>query len=175
MRLFIAIEVPPPVGPTDAEPPHAAPEHLTLRFLGEVSPNRVPGLKRALEEVAHKSPAFDLILEGVGAFPSADRPRVVWIGATEGRTEAAELAERIATAIGPEDPRTSHESFVPHLTLFRVRSPGQRRRALALLSGSETPPPPRSVHVGEICLKESTLTPSGAVHRTVAKWSLTGA
>jgi 2'-5' RNA ligase len=64
------------------------------------------------------------------------------------------------------------ERFVPHLTLFRVRSPGQRRRAGALLAGAEPAPPPRRVAVREVHLKESTLAPGGAQHRTLARFAL---
>ncbi len=166
VRLFVAIDV----GPRDAT--SEAPRHLTLRFLGEVDPSRVPDLVEPLERVARETPPFDLVLEGVGAFPNARNPRVVWIGATEGREEARALARRVdATLDGPSAP-LPREEFVPHVTLFRVRSPAQRRRAEALLDGSERPPPPQRIRVTELHLKESTLAPAGAVHRNVGSWRL---
>lgn len=174
MRLFVALEVPPPNVEPGADQLRAAPEHLTLRFLGEVPPEHLPALRAALEPVAQASAPFDLVLEGVGAFPSPANPRVVWVGATEGRREVSALADRIDAALRPEVPGPSREVFVPHLTLFRVRSPPQRRRALALLTGAEPPPSPRRVHVREFCLVESTLTSQGARHRTLAAYPLTG-
>ncbi len=173
MRLFVAIEVPPP-STDDSAHRSGAPEHLTLKFLGEVPPERVPELRTALAAVARASPPFDLVLEGVGAFPNSSNPRVVWVGATAGREEASSLAARVAGALDPIVPGAGRDSFVPHLTLFRVRSPVQRRQAAALLSGVEPAPPPRKVPVREIYLKESTLTPRGAQHRTVEAWPLTG-
>lgn len=174
MRLFIAVEVGPPVESTGTQGRHPAPEHLTLRFLGEVPPERLMELSSALADVARATPAFDLVLEGVGAFPTSRNPRVVWVGVTVGRNELSELAARLTAALDPMFPSSPRESFVPHLTLFRVRSLSQRRRATAILSGTEAPPSPRTVHVREICLKESTLGPNGAVHHTLESWALAG-
>jgi RNA 2',3'-cyclic 3'-phosphodiesterase len=170
--MFIAIEVGPAARPHPAGGPPPGPEHLTLRFLGEVPHENVPVIERALEDVARRSVPFEMVVEGVGAFPSPTNPRVVWVGVTQGHREVCELAERVRLALEPERADAPHEAFVPHLTLFRVRSPALRRRALALLEGSESPPTPRSVRVREIYLKESTLTPTGAQHRTVSAWPL---
>jgi len=174
MRLFLALEVRPVVTGSRPEDPLEAPEHLTLRFLGEVPPEQVRGIEAAMERVARTFAPFDLVLEGVGAFPSRSNPRVVWVGATQGRREVTELAARLAAELKPGGAASSREEFVPHLTLFRVRSPQLRRRAADLLSGTEPPPPPRTVPVREIYLKESTLTSEGAQHRTLAVSPLTG-
>jgi len=171
VRLFIAIEV----GPEAREPTGEAAggaQHLTLRFLGEVPSDRLPSIVGALERVARETPPFDLVLDGVGAFPSRSNPRVVWVGATAGRKEAGDLAQRIALALDEGPVTVERESFVPHLTLFRVRSPQLRRRASDLLTGAEPPPAPRTLHVTEFVLKESTLTPRGPLHRTLAAFPL---
>ena len=148
----------------------AAP-HLTLKFLGEVAPERNGAIVALLGAAARASRPFVLRLEGVGAFPSPSRPRVVWVGVTAGRLEVVELAERVRTALEPEF-GPEPEPFVPHLTLFRVRSPADRMAALALLSGARMPPPPRDVTVRELLLKESVLGPRGATHRSVASVAL---
>ena len=61
------------------------------------------------------------------------------------------------------------------MTLFRVRSARDRLRAGRLLDGSEAAPAPRTVRVTQVLLKESTLTRSGAVHRTLGSFPLRGA
>lgn len=169
MRLFLAIELT-TAGPAGA----SAPAHLTVKFLGEVRPDQLPAISAAVAEAVRDRPPFDLLLEGVGAFPSRDHPRVVWVGATRGATEVADVAARIATALVPLGFPRERGRFVPHLTLFRVRSPGERRRAEALLSGAEPAPPTREVRVTEVVLKESTLTPRGAIHQTRATFPLGG-
>jgi len=147
--------------------------HLTLRFLGEVAAERNDAIARSLAEAARESPSFILRLEGVGAFPTPARPRVVWVGVTRGRSDLVELARRVRLALEPEF-GPDREEFVPHLTLFRVRSPRDRDAASELLSGARPPPPPREVAVDELLLKESILGPRGADHRTLASFRLAG-
>ena len=131
-------------------------------------------IERVLAPVGTRVAPFDLTLEGVGAFPSADRPRVVWVGASAGAAELVGLAGRVREALAAEIPAPVEEAFVPHLTLFRVRSAFDRRRAEELLRGEVPAPPPRNVRVAEFVLKESVLSTRGATHRTVAAFPLAG-
>lgn len=169
MREFVAIDV-----DQDGEGGRRlAASHLTLRFLGEVPPARNDAIAVHLRDVAQATPPFVLRLEGIGAFPTPSHPRVVWVGVTQGRNEVLELARRVRSALeaefGPES-----EAFVPHLTLFRVRSPMDRALAAELLSGARLAPPPREVAIDRLLLKESVLGARGAVHRTIASFPLTG-
>jgi len=171
MRAFVAVEIPPRAEEVPRPP---APEHLTLHFLGEIARERVGPITEALAPIAAGTPSFEATLEGVGAFPSAERPRVVWIGVTEGAAELTGLAERIRAALAGEGTPDRRTSFSPHLTLFRVRSGSDHRRALELLHGTVPAPAPRRFHVGEFFLKESELSSRGATHRTVASFPLRG-
>jgi len=172
VRLFVAIEVPASIDEVTGAPPPSAPEHLTLRFLGDLPEETILPLRSALELVARATPPFEVVFEGVGAFPSRANPRVVWVGVSRGREEVTSLAVRTAAALEGIVGAPDRERFVPHLTLFRVRSPAQRSRAQALLAGTEPPPSPRAVRVRDLFLKQSTLAPRGAVHRTVATFPL---
>ena len=169
MRLFVAIDVAPSTGGHDPSP-----THLTLRFLGEVAPERLDAIASAVTEAVRGTPPYDLVLQGVGAFPSPDRPRVVWVGAAAGAPETVGIAERLSAALEKIGLPPERERFVPHVTLFRVRSAALHRRARALLSGEEPAPAARAVTVREVVLKESTLTPRGAVHRTLRAFPLGG-
>ncbi len=171
MRAFVAVEIPPLPGGAH---PRANPEHLTLLFLGEIPKERVGPIGEALTPVGDDVAPFDATLEGVGAFPSPDRPRVVWVGVTQGSAELTRLASRVREALPGEGEPTRREAFAPHLTLFRVRSASDYRRALELLSGTVPPPAPRRFRVHEFVLKESELSPRGATHRIVATFPLRG-
>ena len=171
MRAFVAVEVPAPSGVSSRT---HAPEHLTLLFLGEIAPTRVGPIVEALTPVGASFVPFDATLEGVGAFPSSERPRVVWVGMTDGAPELTRLANRVRESLPGEGEATRRESFAPHLTLFRVRSAVDRRQAEELLSGVIPPPPPRSFRVHEFVLKESILSARGATHRTLATFPLSG-
>lgn len=169
MRAFVAVDV----DSAGASPRARAPSHITLRFLGEIGPDRLAALDPPLREVARKFPPFRIRLDGVGAFPDRHRPRVLWIGVTDGRAALVDLAERVRRALEPVvgvDPTP----FAPHLTLFRVRSPPDRTAAEELLGGQRPMPAPRDVEVRQLLLKESELGRGGAVHRVVGTFPLAG-
>jgi RNA 2',3'-cyclic 3'-phosphodiesterase len=167
VRLFVAVELPRSPGGSER-----APAHLTLRFLGEVGEGILPALRTELARAVASVPAFSFRVEGVGAFPSPARPRVVWRGVTEGRAAlerlAAEVRAAVAAAGVPEEPTP----FTPHVTLFRVRSRRDARRAAELLGGHSPPLDPVEVAVDEVLLRSSVLGPAGAVHATVASFPL---
>jgi 2'-5' RNA ligase len=167
----VAVEIPPASGETRRGP---APEHLTLLFLGEIPRERVGPVVEALTPLGAAVAPFDAVLEGVGAFPSPERPRVVWVGVTEGASELTRLASRVRELLAGEGEPDRRETFAPHLTLFRVRSATDHQRAVELLTGTIPPPAPRRFRVSEFVLKESELSPRGATHRTVAAFPLRG-
>lgn len=166
MREFVAVDV-----AGAAADWQGSPGHLTLRFLGEVRAEQNDGIGLRLAAVARQTRPFRLRLEGVGAFPSVSRPRVVWIGVSTGREEVVRLAEKVRAALAAELP-PEPAPFVPHVTWFRVRSVEDARAAAEALSGRRAAPAPREVAVGELLLKESVLGPGGARHRTIATFPL---
>jgi 2'-5' RNA ligase len=171
MRAFVAVPV--PRGDT-RDFGVDAPDHLTLRFLGEIDPPTSEGLIRRLTPVVAAAPPFEFVLEGVGAFPSTARPRVVWRGVTRGAEELGGLAQSVRDAVElagvPADPAP----FIPHVTLFRVRSPRERERATRMLTPGALVPPAQVVPVESVHLVESELTPAGARHRSRALFPLAG-
>ena len=54
--------------------------HLTLKFLGDVSPSSLEFLIQMLRNEADTVPCFNIHLTGLGAFPSLKRPRVIYVG-----------------------------------------------------------------------------------------------
>ena len=59
-----------------------APEnlHVTLKFLGGVEAERLPLVREALDRAVAGRAPFDLVVSGLGAFPTPTRPRVLWAG-----------------------------------------------------------------------------------------------
>ena len=166
MRTFVAVEVP----PVSARPGRNE-THLTLKFLGEIDPARVPSLAGALREALRGVPAFSVTLEGVGAFPSSERPRVVWAGLTEGRDGVVGLAARVeAAAESAGFPRESRP-FAPHVTLLRVRGPRDLAAAHRLLGELDGQRFGTSV-VSEVVLYKSELRPEGPIHRALERFPL---
>ncbi len=126
--------------------------HLTLRFLGATSLDRLGELETLLRRAARR-PAFEVVYEGVGAFPSWDDPKVVWVGVGQG---AADLAA-LAAALGPAE---EGRPFSAHLTIGRMRG----RRDVARLKAAAGGFAPLRQVVDRIILFESRLTPQGSIY-----------
>jgi len=148
--------------------------HVTLKFLGEVAPERADEIAAALDAAVGAARPFDVALGGVGAFPSLDRPRVVWLGVE--RHPALELlANDVETALQPFGFEAELRPFQPHITLGRAKQ-GAKPTAFGKLGklaervAYEAVAPVRSVD-----LMESELRPEGAVHRVHHPSLLNGA
>jgi 2'-5' RNA ligase len=94
--------------------------HLTLRFLGATPDTRVAELSEAVAGAARGVATFRVELNGGGAFPTPQKPRVLWIGIGEGEASLVELAGRLNDELQrlgwPRDDRP----LQAHLTLART-------------------------------------------------------
>ena len=139
--------------------------HLTLKFLGDIDPALVDGILETLERAARGTGPLSLSLSGIGGFPSASSPRVIWAG-LEGDLDAlrklqGRIDHELSLAGGfPEERR----AFSPHLTLGRMRdnvSAEERRKAGRAIADATLESGERW-EAREVYLVRSTLTPSGA-------------
>jgi 2'-5' RNA ligase len=143
--------------------------HITLRFIGEVPEDLVEEIKR---EVIGKLEfnEFDLELKGLGAFPGLYRPRVVWVGVSEGSKQLKvihDLIEESLRRLGIP-PEKGAKEFVPHLTLARVK--GSRNiQALTKLILDYQDYVVGRMRVRSVRLKKSTLTRRGPIYETLAE------
>jgi 2'-5' RNA ligase len=107
--------------------------HLTLRFLGATPDERQPALAEALAAAAVGSAPFRIVLSGGGAFPDPHRPRVLWIGISEGAPQLADLVRRLDIGLVPLGWPQENRPFAPHLTLARTDGvPGADEKARRL-------------------------------------------
>jgi 2'-5' RNA ligase len=144
--------------------------HLTLKFLGEVEESRIEEIREQLGALEAYAP-FDMQLAGVGAFPPARRPRVIWIGVEQGagdlRGMALDVEERMETIGFSREKRP----FRAHLTVGRVKQ--ARTPATGVLDGWRQVQAGTS-HVREVVLYQSTLHPQGARYSALARIPLRG-
>ncbi|WP_324717855.1 RNA 2',3'-cyclic phosphodiesterase [Carboxydochorda subterranea] len=140
--------------------------HFTLRFLGDLDEQARQRVFDAAGEACSAARRFRLSTGAVGAFPSLERPRVLWIGVEppEAARRLVELAAHleqalVARGLGPAD-----KPFSAHLTLGRLRdgAPGQ---GVAAALGERRPPAAcGSMVVREVTVMASTLTARGPIH-----------
>ena len=148
---------------------HVEKLHLTVKFIGKTDGETVNKLTAGLSKIALNHSAFDLTLNGTGAFPSAKNARVLWIGIVQ-----SSMLQKLYTAV--EDacfaagfPRESR-AFSPHLTIARIkdvhRANELTREHLSLAFG------PISFRVPRIVIYESKLLPSGSVYSVLSTHQL---
>jgi 2'-5' RNA ligase len=145
--------------------------HVTLKFLGTVADPLVEPVRQALGAAAAVTGAFDLAVQGLGAFPSQTRPRVIWAGIGDGREAAVTLARLVDSALAPLGFPPEARAFSPHVTLGRVRLP-RRDEALSRLVTAGSGTRFGSIRVRAIGLMRSELSPRGARYTELARVSL---
>ena len=139
--------------------------HITVKFLGGVDETRLADVAAALARAAIV-PAFEVDIRGLGAFPAASRPRVLWAGAP-GSPAFPRLAEGIDQALVALGFPPEARGFTPHVTLGRVREP---RRDVALTQALEAAAarPFGALSVARVSLMSSDLSPRGARYTELA-------
>jgi 2'-5' RNA ligase len=95
--------------------------HVTLKFLGHTDVNLVPEVRALMERAAQSSTSCELSITGLGVFPHAERPNVVWAG-LRGADTLASLAAELEAGLEPHGFPRENRPFVPHLTLARVKA-----------------------------------------------------
>lgn len=103
----LALRLPRRVDPLDM--------HLTLVFLGEVTPNLLEALHEAAEAIS--MPGFSVRLQGFGLFGKA-QPHSLWAGVAPEPALAA-LQTKLETALRRAGASPEKRRFLPHVTLGR--------------------------------------------------------
>jgi len=188
IRSFIAIELPEEVKtglhrlqaeltlPQYAFVKCVAPEaiHVTLKFLGNISPQKVADITKVMEQASQGVSPFQLQITDVGAFPNMRQPRVLWVGIKGELDKLIAWQKRIDDGLVPLGFAKENRPFTPHLTLARVRencSPGDRRDLGEVVM--KTPVEvDYKVTVNSLSLMRSQLLPGGAVYSRLAEVKL---
>jgi 2'-5' RNA ligase len=184
LRLFIAVNVPPDVcsrlyadtadlrasapGVTWVRQEHL---HITMKFLGERPDDEVPAIETALLDSTAGFSAFLLRLQGIGAFPSLARPRVVWLGAV-GTTPLPALAGQIDAACARLGVPREERRFNTHLTLGRVKRELSADARTTFVAAARRVESTYDVPVHSVDLVLSELSRTGPRYTVLARASL---
>ncbi|MEM3154627.1 MAG: RNA 2',3'-cyclic phosphodiesterase [Candidatus Woesearchaeota archaeon] len=168
MRLFVAVEVSQEINDyflklqkklTGAKLTLTKSFHLTLKFLGEVTPAQADEIKKRLSQITFTP--FTATLDGSGVFPENGTPRVVWIGIEPQGTICA-LQKNIESAL--KGMFAQEKDFKAHITLARVKEITDKKFAENVKNLHVKP---LTFDVKEFKLIESQLTPEGPKYREV--------
>jgi len=187
LRTFVAVEISSPIRARAGEliaalsgtaadvkwvEPHNL--HLTLKFLGDVHQRAIVEVCRAVSQGAAEVPPFELEVRGAGAFPSAARPRTVWLGAGAGSPEMVALHDRVEDPLAELGYREEHRRFQAHLTIGRVRGAGPGIAELGKLLQQQADFLAGRMTVEKLTVFASTLTPAGPVYEVLGTARLGG-
>jgi 2'-5' RNA ligase len=141
--------------------------HVTMRFLGDISPGMVDKIHEAMKNV--KFTPFSIRLQGLGVFPSLNYPRVVWAGMTEGVEQLKSIFTQLEPQIRALGFAADAYGFSPHLTIARVRS-GVNKQHLAELIMNKSDYEFGAIKAACLRLKRSQLSPKGPTYSTLREF-----
>jgi len=96
--------------------------HLTLKFLGEISPKQLNDIRQVTTEIAKDTSSFKIELETLGVFPNTHSARIIWVGANQLPSELKILVDRIETIIAKLGKPKEERPFSAHITIARIKS-----------------------------------------------------
>ena len=152
LRLFVAV----PVRPTPllcefldrlrrlgkaVKVPRSTHLHLTLKFLGDVTDDRLVPVFEAVTAAAQSASPIEFQIHGLRAFPRWERPNVVYTPILErvrGREVFATLANELERLCEPLGFARERRPFAPHVTLARIkyRPPPQMAKLMQEWAGA---------------------------------------
>ncbi len=179
MRLFTAIDLPGGFrddvanlqAPSVLDARWTDPEqfHVTLRFIGDASPEQAARYEQALADMA--APAARCKPYGLDVLPSRRSPRVLVLG-LERTNSLVALYTAVGNALEREGLSPEDRDYTPHVTLARVEDTAPET-VHAFLRTLDVPSFP-AFQADRFVLYKSTLTTAGAVHDPRAIYSLNG-
>ena len=149
--------------------------HLTLKFLGDIDESKVSSIQQAIDTIGKGHGPFSVNVQGMGAFPNFQYPRVLWVGFSGNIEPLQLLAQEVEQALEPLGFAREERPFTPHLTLARVK--GQSRKVGAVLTAQalrDLNASVGSLAVTSLALMKSDLTPAGARYTRLGQGELSG-
>ncbi|MDT4966733.1 MAG: 2,3-cyclic 3-phosphodiesterase [Acidobacteriota bacterium] len=144
--------------------------HVTLKFFGEISQDKVAVVTDAAAAASLNISPLQLSLNGAGAFHSRGMPKVLWLGIEDKSGELERLHSRLESACEDMGIKREERPFHPHLTIARIRSSaGAKELASAHRAlGFEA----QGFQASELCVMRSELAPEGSLYSEISRHSL---
>lgn len=136
--------------------------HLTIKFLGDISEDKVDLIAGLLKAAIAENRSFDISVKGLGVFPTMDNPRVVWVGVEDDKN-LSRIYDELENGLSAIGFKKEERPFKPHLTIGRIKFLKDKKGFKQRLEKAA------SINLGKfeaanICIFQSKLTPDGAVY-----------
>ena len=145
--------------------------HLTLNFLGHLAEENVSRVSAEAQGICARRSAVQLTARGVGFFPNANRPRIVWVGIEgPGLDDIQAELEQVCCVITSQPP---DNLFKGHVTLGRIKSVTRNEgRELAQAAECDDISEFGTWTVRSVELMNSQLSPRGSVYSVLKAFPL---
>lgn len=135
--------------------------HITLKFLGEVQPDKAEKIVAILKKI--ECVAFSVFLDSIGIFPTENYIRVVWVG-IKPEDKILELQKNVDELLNPMFKK--EKDFKAHITIARVKYPEDKKAFLEGLKKIKVEN--KKIDVKIFKLIKSTLSRQGPIYEDLA-------
>jgi RNA 2',3'-cyclic 3'-phosphodiesterase len=125
--------------------------HLTLYFIGNISPGYLPQIKETIKNISRQYQPFILNYEQTEAGPNPKKPRLIW-ARFKPNSLFEQLSNEFSDLLSTEPVNT--KTAIPHITLARFRKDKPISHDIKIVTSSEQ----LTLHVETISLWESILS-----------------
>ncbi|WP_282126477.1 RNA 2',3'-cyclic phosphodiesterase [Marinifilum flexuosum] len=146
--------------------------HITLGFIGATDVRKIELIKNRLRICAAKFPPFRIQLSSLGAFPSINRARVLWLGVNTDDLMyqlREEILKHLQNIVEFPDTR-----FSPHLTIGRIKYGVKNPDKVKCILESHESWRDDELLISNFVLMESKLTQQGPVYEVMDHFDLSG-
>ncbi|MFA7676547.1 MAG: RNA 2',3'-cyclic phosphodiesterase [Candidatus Omnitrophota bacterium] len=142
--------------------------HLTLKFLGQITPHDVSRFIDIIKNAFANLNAFSLQIKKPGFFPNKKNPRIIFLAINQ-KKAIQEIYARLDKVSAPN--RDSRGlPFEPHITLARIKDNKLLNTDISLIEKVNLPG--KKFLVNRICLFESKLTAGGPQYKKLFSLTL---
>ena len=134
--------------------------HLTLAFLGSISPNKIQIIKKILEKIV--SAPIKLKLHRLGSFPNPKKPRIIYLDLKGDLDELDRLVKNLRYQLKKKCVYFDDKPFSAHITLARIK---KRQNLTTVITKIQIPP--KEFLAEEVNFTKSILTPAGPIYETI--------
>lgn len=142
--------------------------HITLNFLGDVDEREIPEVCKRVKNAVAGQQSFDLTIQGLGCFPAAEKPKVVWLGSVEGGESLTQLNGSVGEAMLEMGFPLDRNDYHPHLTLGRIKRGGRWNQSFTDSLNEYSEFVAGACHVGDVVVYSSYLDRVGPTYTALS-------
>jgi len=139
--------------------------HLTMRFLGDTEQAVIKNIIAELDGIRMGFNVINMTACGIGFFPNANKPNVVFVALNEDGNSSGILADEVDRVLGKFGFKRDLK-FVPHVTMGRFRRENRVKIEHEININIE----PLEFKFESLYLMKSTLKPGGSVYEIIKEF-----